>query len=289
MPLLTGRIILSAAWAGHSAGGGGGFPLPPCLSVLAVSTPWYTPSLDAVWQASESSSRHRWRKYSSGIGDPKGGVWPAAQEAVWLASNGNEDMSHLSCMRKCSHASLYFSLPRKRSQWHVCSREKRFEDDIRVAQFLKNNLTIGGIDAFCITVLFTLSLKDLHPTNMCLSLWQILKAGDISAPPQNCFLQFEYCTSPCCNTLCCLRVNPRFLYVGADLSPSGLCALVCLTVCECFSCTWCVFERLFHPSSCRKVCEGRWSKPRSSGPTRARREQQMFPVSVSASVRAILI
>ena len=49
---LTSHIILSTAFAGHSAEGGtplSPFPLP--LSVLAVSMPQYTQSLDAVWQA----------------------------------------------------------------------------------------------------------------------------------------------------------------------------------------------------------------------------------------------
>lgn len=49
--LLTGHIILSTAFAGHSAVQEGGvfFSLP--LSVLAESTPQYTQSPDTVWQA----------------------------------------------------------------------------------------------------------------------------------------------------------------------------------------------------------------------------------------------
>lgn len=47
--LLTGHIILSTAFAGHSAVQKVVFF--PSLSVLAVSTPQYTRSLDAVWQA----------------------------------------------------------------------------------------------------------------------------------------------------------------------------------------------------------------------------------------------
>lgn len=49
--LLTGHIILSTAFAGHSAMQKVVFFFPPSLSVLAVSTPQYTQSLDAVWQA----------------------------------------------------------------------------------------------------------------------------------------------------------------------------------------------------------------------------------------------
>lgn len=50
--LLTGHIILFTAFAGHSAVQKVvGFFFPPPLSVLVVSTPQYTQSLDAVWQA----------------------------------------------------------------------------------------------------------------------------------------------------------------------------------------------------------------------------------------------
>lgn len=150
--------------------------------MLAASTPWYTPSLDAVWQASESSSRHRWRKYSSGIGDPKGGVWPAAQEAVWLAPAGNEDLSDISCLRGNVAIQVCISLYQEKGASDMYVQEKR---DLKMISGLHNlkkkrtsfdNCNIGGIDAFCITVLFTLSLKDLHPTNMFLCLWKNIES-----------------------------------------------------------------------------------------------------------------
>lgn len=62
-----------------------------CLCWRRARPSTHSPSMQSG-RPGESSSRHRWGKYNSGIGSPKGGVWPAVEWGVWLASAGNEDV-----------------------------------------------------------------------------------------------------------------------------------------------------------------------------------------------------
>lgn len=110
--LLSGHIILSTAFAGHSAlRRAACAPTTPRLSIYPR---WQRarPSTHSPWmqsgRPSESSSRHRWGKYNSGDWQSKGGVWPAVEWGVWLASAGNVDMSYF-LMRwwKSSRASFF--------------------------------------------------------------------------------------------------------------------------------------------------------------------------------------